>query len=317
MHQLDPQTEKRDTFTRLLGHLLEGRDEGRAMDGSEQRGCSSLVVSVAGRDALPVRALPYVTGWLISPDIVASNFARSETGASELLKSTDSYHLVGERVVKLLPKEWDRYVVALRALSAELHEQFADYDQGYAAWRRSSVAKLPAGAFVWLDEFVADFTEDYSPGRRAIAGEREGDREVNLSPYLEPEVLEMALAGWLYSRAEPPLAHGVEGTQDESPRFPTASCNTNAVTATKPPQTSEQPRDPAQIDEATPTKASNGSVKVWTDERKNEVKAYRAIHGLKKTAEYYKVSQATISKHVPAGKAKPKKATPFGGLGGK
>lgn len=201
------------------------------MDGSEQRGCSSLVVSVAGRDALPVRALPYVTGWLISPDIVASNFARSEKGPSELLENTDSYHLVGERVVKLLPKEWDRYVVALRALSAELYEQFADHDRGYEAWRRGSVAKLPAGAFVWLDEFIADFTEDYSPGRRAIAGEREGDREVNLSPYLEPEILEMALDGWLYSQAEAPLAHGVEGTQDESPKVTTASCNTSAVTA--------------------------------------------------------------------------------------
>lgn len=93
--------------------------------------------------------------------------------------------------------------------------------------------------------------------------------------------------------------------------------NSPAVTAKGLPRTSEQSGDPAQVDDAAPVGTSNGSVKVWTDERKNEVKAYRAIHGLKKTAEYYKVSQATISKHVPAGKAKPKKATPFGGLGGK
>lgn len=46
--------------------------------------------------------------------------------------------------------------------------------------------------------------------------------------------------------------------------------------------------------------------KVWTDERKEEVRQYRAKHGLKKTAEHYGVSQALISKHVPAGR--PQKA---------
>lgn len=43
---------------------------------------------------------------------------------------------------------------------------------------------------------------------------------------------------------------------------------------------------------------------VWTPERKAEARAYRAVHGLKKTAEHYGVSQATISKHIPAGKTK-------------
>lgn len=66
---------------------------------------------------------------------------------------------------------------------------------------------------------------------------------------------------------------------------------------------------------AAPQEASAG--KVWTEERKAEARAYRAQHGLKKTAEHYNVSQATISKHLPAGKAKTKKATPFGGLGWK
>lgn len=60
-----------------------------------------------------------------------------------------------------------------------------------------------------------------------------------------------------------------------------------------------------------------GTVKKWTDKFKDEVQAYRSAHGLKKTAEYFKVSQTVISKHIPAGKAKTKKATPFGGLGGK
>lgn len=48
------------------------------------------------------------------------------------------------------------------------------------------------------------------------------------------------------------------------------------------------------------------SAKKWTDEFKAEVRAYRDKHGLKKTAEHFGVSQATISKHLPAGKPKPK-----------
>ena len=43
-----------------------------------------------------------------------------------------------------------------------------------------------------------------------------------------------------------------------------------------------------------------GTDKRWTDEFKAEVRAYREKHGLKKTAEYYNVSQSLIGRHVPA-----------------
>jgi hypothetical protein len=50
---------------------------------------------------------------------------------------------------------------------------------------------------------------------------------------------------------------------------------------------------------------SNGKVKIWTPERTAEARAYRDKHGLKKTAEHYGVSQATISRHLPTAKPKP------------
>lgn len=53
--------------------------------------------------------------------------------------------------------------------------------------------------------------------------------------------------------------------------------------------------------------------KTWTDERKAEARAYRNQHGLKKTAERYGVSEATISKHIPAGEKK-KTSGLWGGL---
>jgi len=180
------------------------------MDRSEtraeaEREYASLAVKVADRDALPVRAIPYVTGWTISPDVVAQNFARDAAPPFEKLENTDTYHLVDGRVVKLLPKEWDRYVAALQGLEAELRERFDNDDRGYAAWVSQSVAKLPAGVFVWLDEFTADFERDYGPERLSIMGERDGDRELSLSPFLEENALNMALEG--FARRQPLATH--------------------------------------------------------------------------------------------------------------
>jgi hypothetical protein len=34
----------------------------------------SVVVSINGREAIPVRAIPYVTGWDVSPDMLRSRW---------------------------------------------------------------------------------------------------------------------------------------------------------------------------------------------------------------------------------------------------
>lgn len=171
------------------------------MEQSEKRAAAeieyaSLVVNVAGRDALPVRAIPYVSGWSISPDVVAKQLARAAADGFQKLQHTDAYHRPGGRVVKLLPKEWDAYVAALDGFEAELKGKFVSDDEGYAAWVSRSVAKLPAGVFVWLDEFTADWQRDFGPERLSIMGERPGDRELNLSPYLANETLNMVLDGF-------------------------------------------------------------------------------------------------------------------------
>jgi len=66
------------------------------------------------------------------------------------------------------------------------------------------------------------------------------------------------------------------------------------------PSKSEQAPQASDEKQATPMKGVKGQGKVWTDEYKAEVRAYRNVHGLKRTAEFYEVSQTTISKHVPA-----------------
>jgi hypothetical protein len=161
---------------------------------------ASLVVKMADREALPVRAIPYVTGWTISPDVVAREFAR-DSGPFQGMENTHTYHLVQGVATRVLPKEWDRYVAALQGLEADLREQFSSNEQGYAAWVSKSVAKLPAGVFVWLDDFTTDFERDYGPERWSMLDERAGDRELSLSPFLEDGVLNMVLEG--FERRQP------------------------------------------------------------------------------------------------------------------
>ncbi len=165
-----------------------------------ERRYGTLVVEVAEREALPVRAIPYVTGWTVSPDVVARDFARVN-GVFQGLENTSSHHLVNGEPTTMLPKEWDRYVAALQGLEADLKEKYANDEQGYAAWVSQSVAKLPAGVFVWLDEFTADFERAYGPDRWSLMDERSGDREINLSPYLEEGVLNAVLEG--FERRQP------------------------------------------------------------------------------------------------------------------
>lgn len=57
-----------------------------------------------------------------------------------------------------------------------------------------------------------------------------------------------------------------------------------------------------------------GTATIWTDARKAEATTFRKKYGLKKTAEHYGVSQATISKHIPAGKPQKKPLGVWHGL---
>ncbi len=104
----------------------------------------NLVISIRGRDAIPVRALPYVTGWSLSPDAVAAELAES----SELQRLTGlrAYYDDGN-LIELLPKEWDRIVADMEALRADLDASGEVGAARYAAWRQRSIPCLPAGVF--------------------------------------------------------------------------------------------------------------------------------------------------------------------------
>ncbi len=68
--------------------------------------------------------------------------------------------------------------------------------ENYSSWRRESVPLLPAGVFVWKDEFEQAFVSAYSPKSLGWLDERPGDRELSFSPMIPSELREVVIEGF-------------------------------------------------------------------------------------------------------------------------
>ena len=116
-----------------------------------------IVFTINGRQALPVRAIPVTTKWMLSPDMIADTFARNDDGHDWRLKGVEAYFLTTDGQVKCIDSDtWGPISITLKSVSASLPEK----DAGRAEWRAASIAKLPPGAFVWLNEFEKSFLAD-------------------------------------------------------------------------------------------------------------------------------------------------------------
>lgn len=154
----------------------------------------NVVVVIEGREAIPVRALPYVTGWTMAPDAVAKSLAR--TAFFDRLKGVKAYHLSSQGVAPMLPKEWDGVEADLAILTDKLMATQTIDQENYPAWRRESIPLLPPACFVWRDEFEPAFRRAYSPQRYPMLEEREGDRELNFMPRIPPELAAVVKEGF-------------------------------------------------------------------------------------------------------------------------
>lgn len=111
-----------------------------------------LTIWIDGREALPVRAIPYVTGWnKLTPDVVARYLAQDDTVVTEWHMPLSAFHYISGTPVAVAPRDWEGVAVKLKGLDAELCAM--DESAGYAAWRERASLILPAGVWVWLDEF--------------------------------------------------------------------------------------------------------------------------------------------------------------------
>ncbi|HOK10974.1 MAG TPA: hypothetical protein PK221_01790 [Ottowia sp.] len=125
-----------------------------------------VVVSIDGRDAIPVRAIPLLTDWhVLSPDVCAEIFSGRKDTTVQYMEGLKSYRLVNGAVQQVPDREWENWIERqLAACSERIRNDEAGHETGYQQWRSESLLILPAGVFVWRDEFEAAFQAEYGEG---------------------------------------------------------------------------------------------------------------------------------------------------------
>lgn len=258
----------------------------------------NVIIKIQGREATPVRAIPLITNWMaLYPDLLSKILNSNEDAieSNQEFKGLTAFLIDKEnpKAIKSLSAAWWSFPARkIAALSEEIESRQITHNVGYDEWRKQSIAGLPAGTFVWRDEFERCYYRKY------------GADSWHLRTKCQSEFLpsnpdeEMSECNSLRFRER--LQSEIEKYKlDYDPiiYYPEHECIIEGFEnyLSKKPQA-----------------ITNSQKKKWTDELKVEVREYRDRHGLKKTAEYYGCSEATISKHVPADKPK---NSPFSGLG--
>lgn len=155
----------------------------------------NVTILIDGREAIPIRALPYITGWTMSPDLVASSLARTDLVTR--LEGVVAYHLSADGTFSpILPKEWDGIEADLKILSDTLRAKEEIDHESYPAWRRKSIPLLPPACFVWKYVFEKAFCRAYAPERYTMLDERPGDRELDYSPRIPEELVVAVMQGF-------------------------------------------------------------------------------------------------------------------------
>ena len=110
-------------------------------------------VKIPEREALPVRAIPYVTGWdRFTPVPLVRYLAQDPDRFTEWDKPLTAYVRRDGAPVAVAPSHWDRVLRILQSFEAQTGP-VTDLS-GDEAWLEHAAEKIPAGLFVWLDEFT-------------------------------------------------------------------------------------------------------------------------------------------------------------------
>ena len=160
-----------------------------------------VIIKINDRQALPVRAIPLLTDWHgLSPDGLAQILA----GDSDHWPSFDgltAHRLHSDGSIEAIPPRWwvSWVVGELEATSNTIKAKETSRATGRQQWRRESLAQLPAGVFVWRDEFEAAHSNEYRPDGRRARSNPEGfdpsahalDFNPNPNPLIAPAPLVM------------------------------------------------------------------------------------------------------------------------------
>lgn len=129
-----------------------------------------VVVTIDGRSALPLRALPYITAWAEAPDSLVSALAMEATVrvgepiqrlAGRRVEIVNRHALTAYRMANdgswaaIPPSQWQSVAVELSSLTVKLRadERPNAEDENHARWRVEATLVLPDDVFVWFEEF--------------------------------------------------------------------------------------------------------------------------------------------------------------------
>lgn len=158
-----------------------------------------IIIQIQGREAIPVRAIPYVTGWRspcgITPQELVNclGLLPANRTQSDGLRNLSAYKHLSEKSVTVPPDEWAMVAAQLAAISTKLKIEYpADNegrrsDVGYEAWQARSIETIPSATFVWLDELERDFQMYFDFRACAAPSGSMGSRELNLVQSTLPE----------------------------------------------------------------------------------------------------------------------------------
>lgn len=115
----------------------------------------NVVVMIQGREAIPVRAIPLLTNWrFMSPDIVAHVLGGTGGSNVSVFGVLASYRMETGQVLPIAKDWWAQFPLKeLRALSKKIKEAESIDEAGYSTWQELSLKELPAGVFVWKDDY--------------------------------------------------------------------------------------------------------------------------------------------------------------------
>ncbi len=150
----------------------------------------NVIIKINGREAIPVRAIPLLTDWGITPLTLASILA--ETEPLIRMRAVHAYYVSGDCLpVRVYPKSWDCIEADIDALTEKHRALETTPNERYSIWRRDSIVALPAGMFVWKDEFETEWGSlvGYSVPARP------GDHALNFSPFIDPALAEIVMDG--------------------------------------------------------------------------------------------------------------------------
>ncbi len=99
----------------------------------------NVVVEIEGRDALPVWTLPYVTNWLISPDMLATNLA----DPTHYYTFPNAFNLDNYGVPSALPPDqWNEINCLLKKIDQDLTDKNLPKYKSRKKWLRRSIEEF-------------------------------------------------------------------------------------------------------------------------------------------------------------------------------